>query len=73
VLGAAYERAADVGEAVATLEGIRDGDFQSWCDEWERTADRVRGIAESCEDAGRRVSAREAYLRASTYYFQVAF
>jgi Prolyl oligopeptidase family len=73
LLGSAYHRAADVGEILATVERIRDGDYESWCAEWEAAARRVEAIARSTEQAGHRVSSREANLRASTYWFQVAF
>jgi hypothetical protein len=72
-LGAAAYRAAEAGEVLATAGRIADGDHGSWVREWEATADRVRAAATASEDAGHRVSAREAYLRASTYYFNAAF
>ena len=37
-LGATYHQAADVGEVLATVERIRNGQAQSWVDEW--TCDR---------------------------------
>jgi len=73
VLGAAAYRAAEAGEVLAAVGRIKDGDYGSWVREWEATADRVRAAATASEDAGHRVSAREAYLRASTYYFNAAF
>jgi hypothetical protein len=73
VLGASAYRAAEAGEVLATAGRIKDGDYGSWVGEWEATADRVRAAATTSEDAGHRVSAREAYLRASTYYFNAAF
>jgi hypothetical protein len=73
VLGASAYRAAETGEVLATAGRIKDGDYGSWVGEWEATADRVRAAATTSEDAGHRVSAREAYLRASTYYFNAAF
>ena len=73
VLGSAYCQAADVGEALATAARIKDGDYDSWCREWEATAQRVRGHAEASDGAGHGTSAREAYLRASTYFFAAAF
>jgi pimeloyl-ACP methyl ester carboxylesterase len=73
LLGTAYYRAADVGEVLATAARVKDGDFESWCREWEETANRTAAAAESTAQAGHPVSAREAYLRASTYWFQVAF
>jgi hypothetical protein len=72
-LGATAYRAAEVGEVLATVQRIKNGDFASWVGEWEATAARVREVASGCEAAGRRVSAREAYLRASTYYAKAAF
>lgn len=72
-LGAVYERAADVGELFAAASQIADGDYDSWCATFSTLGDRVRAIAEVSEAAGNRVSAREAYLRASSYYAQAAF
>jgi alpha-beta hydrolase superfamily lysophospholipase len=73
VVGAATYRAADLGEALATAGRIRNGDYDSWCGEWRATAERVEAIARDCEGASRRVSAHEAWLRASTYWFQTVF
>jgi len=73
VLGSTYYRAAEVGEVLATVGRIKNGDFGSWCQEWRATAERVEDIARGAENAGRRASARDAYLRASHYWFQVAF
>ena len=67
-LGSCSYQAADPGEALATATRIRDGDATGWFEEWQQTADRVRAMAEECAAAGRRVSARSAYLRAATYY-----
>lgn len=67
-LGASFEHLADIGECFATASRIADGDLTSWVSEWTRTGDRLRGIAEEADANGHRVSAREAFLRASTYY-----
>jgi hypothetical protein len=72
-LGAAAYRAAEAGEVLATAAQVKDGDYASWVRVWEATAERVRDMAQSSEAAGHRVSAREAYLRASTYFFNAAF
>jgi hypothetical protein len=72
-LGAAAYRAAEAGEVLATVARIESGDYASWVGEWEATAERVRGLASASESAGHRLSAAEAYLRASTYYFNAAF
>ena len=47
---------------------IKDGDFESWYQAWYATAERVLGFADECAAAGNDVSAREAYLRAATYF-----
>ncbi|MFE0677183.1 alpha/beta hydrolase family protein [Streptomyces sp. NPDC058867] len=59
---------AEWGECALTAERIFEGDADSWYEEWAATATMVRGWAEESDRAGHRVSAREAYLRASTYY-----
>ena len=59
---------ADFGEYMATARRVTVGDGDSWYREWTETADRVSAIAEASEAKGHKVSAREAYLRASNYY-----
>jgi dienelactone hydrolase len=59
---------ADIGECFSTVERIGNGVAEDWYREWTKTAERVFGIARTCEEAGHLVSAREAYFRASTYY-----
>ncbi len=69
VLGGVYHRAADVGEVLATVERIRDGDAESWYWEWLKSGERLLAIAEQCEAGGHLVSARDAYLRACAYLY----
>lgn len=59
---------ADFGECFVTASQLAPGDPDSWFRAWTATADRVVAIADACAAAGRSVSAREAYLRASNYY-----
>ena len=59
---------ADFGECTSTVERIGDGSIDDWHREWVATADRVAGIGDQSAAAGHAVSAREAYIRASTYY-----
>jgi len=68
-LGSAYHRAAEVGECLATAAQIHERDFEGWFRAWSRTAERVEAAAQDCEARGHPVSAREAYLRANTYFF----
>jgi dienelactone hydrolase len=63
-----YYGGADVGECLTTARRIAEGDDDSWYREWYATADRLYAAAEASRAAGHRVSAREAYLRASNYY-----
>jgi|SRR5579884_1368794 len=72
-LGDAYERATDVGECFATAAAIKDFDYDSWVAAWRATADRLHAIAVQSDAKGHRVSAREAYVRAASYYAQAAF
>lgn len=59
---------ADFGECMVTMQRVPPGDAAAWHREWLATADRVAAIGDACAAAGHRVSAREAYLRASNYY-----
>jgi pimeloyl-ACP methyl ester carboxylesterase len=59
---------ADLGEVVATARAIPDGDEAAWHSAWRTTARRVHELGEGSLAAGHRVSAREAFLRASNYY-----
>ena len=68
VLGAAYHRAADVGEVLATAARVQDGDADSWLREWTATAGGAWVAAGRAERAGHRASALEHHLRAGTYY-----
>ena len=72
-LGACYHRGADVGEVLATADRIRNGDPESWFEQWGITAERIRTRAEASAAAGHIVSARRAFLRASTYYDAATF
>lgn len=59
---------ADIGECLATASRIKEGDFESWFEAWNRTATRVDRLAEEAFENGQSHSARASYLRASNYY-----
>jgi hypothetical protein len=64
---------ADFGECTTTIERISDGGLDQWYREWKATAERVAEIGDDSAAAGHAVSAREAYIRASTYYHTAYF
>ena len=68
VLGESIHGGSDINECFATAARIRAGDYESWHQEWSRTARRIHQIAEQCIAHGHAVSARQAFLRASNYY-----
>jgi hypothetical protein len=68
LLGAAYRGLTDVGEVLVTLDAIPNGDQEAWVTQFAALAGRLRGQADASLAAGHRVSARSAYLRASSYY-----
>jgi pimeloyl-ACP methyl ester carboxylesterase len=71
--GSAPYGGADLGEVLATARLIRNGDEAQWFRAWRTTAERVHAIAEKALANGHRVSAREAFLRASNYYRTAEF
>lgn len=72
-LGFVYYGGADIGDMMATAAQITEGDFESWFTEWDKRAKRVLSRADADFGAGHLVSAREAYLRASTYFRMAEF
>src|SRR5271154_1706731 len=66
--GASSYGASEFGEVLAAVNRIISGDADSWYDEWNAAAERVFAEAEAQLKAGHRVSARDGYLRASTYF-----
>src|SRR5215471_10330610 len=61
-LGSAYSGQADVGECLAVADRIKDGNADSWVEEWTGAAIRAREGASNSEGAGHRASARGAWL-----------
>ena len=59
---------AEYGECVTTAARITLGDVDSWYRKWVATAERVESWGEESAHRGHPVSARKAYLRASSYY-----
>ena len=67
-LGFMYYGGADLGEMMATAGRIQEGDFESWFTEWDKRAQRTLARADADAAMDHPQSAREAYLRASTYF-----
>jgi pimeloyl-ACP methyl ester carboxylesterase len=59
---------ADFGECQQAVQRVGDGGADGWHREWSAAADRLMEVADRSSAAGHPVSAREAYLRATTYY-----
>lgn len=72
-IGYSYYGGSDIGECLSTAYRIKEGDFESWYEEWLTTADRVKSYADNSLSKGHKISAREAYLRSSNYYRTAEF
>lgn len=68
IVGRQVYAGSDEAECFATAERIVDGDVQSWQDEWMRLAEQVKVEADDALHRGDREQARNAYLRACTYF-----
>ncbi len=64
---------SEIGEVLATAMQIREGDFESWHVAWQRTAARIETVAKDTLLKGHRISAAQAFLRASNYYRTAEF
>jgi len=69
-MGSAPYGGADVGECLAVADriGVKGVDLDRWYAEWSALADRLSELAATELEAGREVSARDAFFRASNYY-----
>ena len=67
-LGQSSAGGAELGECMRVASRIKDGDPESWVDEWTKAGQRLVTQAQAAECAHHLVSAREAYLRAFCYY-----
>ena len=56
------------GECFSAASQVHEEDLESWVKAWTTIAQKVEADGRKAEAAGHRVSAREAYLRAATYY-----
>lgn len=68
ILSHQCEGGSAFGECFYAASQIKDGDLESWYAAWAALASRVESQATQALEKGHRVSAREAYLRAFTYY-----
>ena len=66
-------KGSEIGECYYAAAQIQEGDPQSWRTAWNNLAEKVEAIGNLAEGKGHRVSAREAYLRAVTYYRNAAW
>jgi alpha-beta hydrolase superfamily lysophospholipase len=71
-LGEAYYQATDVGEVLATIAGVPNGDAKAWVTAWSATASRLAGLAREAESSGHLRSAAARWLRAASYYSQAS-
>lgn len=72
-LSAVCSGEADMGECLYTASRIKDGDMESWHNEWYATAEHVRKTGNDSLAGGFNVSALESYYRAATYYRTAEF
>lgn len=67
-IGHTYYGGADIGECLAAAGRIPDRDAERWHAEWSALAGRIYDLGQASLVAGQRVSARDAFLRASNYF-----
>jgi pimeloyl-ACP methyl ester carboxylesterase len=65
--GAPYQ-GADIGEVLVAANNIKDGDFESFYEQFNSLATRVHNLAIAIDAKKHPVSARNAFFRSSTYY-----
>ena len=58
----------EIGELVHAISTVLDGGDHAWAASFTDLADKLAGVGDSAASRGERATARDAYLRASTYY-----
>lgn len=62
---------SEIAECYSAASQVKEGDAGSWGTAWRALAETTERTARLAEQGGHRVSARETYLRAVTYYRNV--
>lgn len=73
LFGAAEYGGALFGEVIAIARQIKSGDYDSWYDAMSGFADRIADEATDQLARGHKISARDGFLRASSYYRSADF
>ncbi len=68
VLGSAVNRGVEIGESFYVSSRIKDGDADSWQEQWYKMAQRVEERGKASFSEGHMVSALDQFLRAAYYY-----
>jgi hypothetical protein len=69
ILNHATFKGAEIGECLAAAAKVAEGNAESWRRAWQEQGEKAEQVGRQADDRGRGVSAREAYLRAVTYYY----
>lgn len=78
IIGKTTEHGADIGESIYTAKQVSENGnlmetLKSWHDQWKKLAERIEKIGYDCLAKGHKISARDAYLRATEYYRTAEF
>lgn len=68
ILGQVNYQAADLSECFSVREHLNTDDFNSWYIQWSKLAETLYKEAQTLAEKGQKVSAKNAFLRASTYF-----
>jgi dipeptidyl aminopeptidase/acylaminoacyl peptidase len=73
LIGEAHNGGGDFGEINRAASRMIVGDLESWYSEWKAIGEHVEKLADEANSKGFKVSARQAYFRASNYYRMADF
>jgi pimeloyl-ACP methyl ester carboxylesterase len=62
-------KGAEIGECLAAASKVVEGNAESWRRAWQEQGEKAERAGRQADGRGHGVSAREAYLRAVTYYY----
>ena len=73
LISEAHTGGGDFGEIIRAASRMKAGDSESWHSEWKTMAEHTEKLGNEANSTGLKITARQAYFRASNYYRMADF
>jgi dienelactone hydrolase len=73
LIGGAYYHTADIGRVLAIVDRIEEGNYESAYRAFTEAGTELASLAEDADRRGRRVTAHQAFMQASAYWYSAIY